>query len=831
MAIDNGRSKSPLHVHVEKDTPVHVHVNKGKKRQQVLRKETKRNIKPAAPTWIPPPAKASSSKLTFQSPSHSLQVSPKKQYQDQELRISDYSISDEEDNSRIINEYNTKINKLNNTINSLRSEVNLQRTLRKIDKKDDHLYESTLALRQAANELEDYKTELDRAEEEKNELRKSLDLVKNDANLSRTENLYLANERDHLLSKLAEAEIEEQQTTKEVHKLKNQMHKLKLENKYSSKADIEVLANQRELLLDKLSEFERINQRLRSLLRDKEKREGRAHRSFQEWKQEKGILLEKIDEYEGKLRTLDTELCEREKDDHAQTFQQLQISAEKSKAQLEVDLNSRKEEMQMQHIKIQNLERHLEQEKYETDQLRRLLKAAKIDLHLLLQDKTSKEKGALKKAAKVYMERAHRSQDTAETYHNQYREKETQLAEALANLEQSRTKQTKLVKEISRLEKEMITATSQKEEIKLKWENSQEASKLTINNINQQLENKITEIQSLKAEIERLKRIIVELENKLKETEQASMQQISKNQQEISQLQGSIQQYEKLLADYKSQIEKYRQDVDEHSIRLHKQEQESSKMQQEGVFEMEKMRMKLQQRLSELEPLPDLLKTTEIRFQEAQERIVGYEKRLTDQMKLNAELTNKYDTQMAQASELKLKSYTLTEESKGHQEKIENLNRKVKDLEQQNRDYANLVNKREDTIQQMEDRLDEKTREHTTNIRQYETALADARRQSEMQRERLTAKDREAQKRIIELEGEINKLNNTNVQYKRLKEEAERKCNSRLNDMKDRLEQANNTTRTMQNYVSFLKSTYSSVFGNSDTLNSTLSPIQSPLKS
>lgn len=49
--------------------------------------------------------------------------------------------------------------------------------------------------------------------------------------------------------------------------------------------------------------------------------------------------------------------------------------------------------------------------------------------------------------------------------------------------------------------------------------------------------------------------------------------------------------------------------------------------------------------------------------------------------------------------------------------------------------------------------------------------------------------------------------------------------------MKDRLEQANNTTRTMQNYVSFLKSTYSSVFGNSDTLNSTLSPMQSPIKS
>ena len=57
------------------------------------------------------------------------------------------------------------------------------------------------------------------------------------------------------------------------------------------------------------------------------------------------------------------------------------------------------------------------------------------------------------------MERAHRSQDTAETYHNQYREKEVQLAEAQANLEQSRAKHTKLTKEISRLEKELIAVT------------------------------------------------------------------------------------------------------------------------------------------------------------------------------------------------------------------------------------------------------------------------------------------------------------------------------------------------------------------------------------
>lgn len=44
----------------------------------------------------------------------------------------------------------------------------------------------------------------------------------------------------------------------------------------------------------------------------------------------------------------------------------------------------------------------------------------------------------------------------------------------------------------------------------------------------------------------------------------------------------------------------------------------------------------------------------------------------------------------------------------------------------------------------------------------------------------------------------------------------ERRFTSRLSDMRDRLDQANTTTRSMQNYVSFLKSSYSTVFDDMD---------------
>ena len=46
----------------------------------------------------------------------------------------------------------------------------------------------------------------------------------------------------------------------------------------------------------------------------------------------------------------------------------------------------------------------------------------------------------------------------------------------------------------------------------------------------------------------------------------------------------------------------------------------------------------------------------------------------------------------------------------------------------------------------------------------------------------------------------------------------ERKFNSRLYDLKDRLEQCHSTNRSMQNYVQFLKNSYSNVFGESSAV-------------
>ena len=55
--------------------------------------------------------------------------------------------------------------------------------------------------------------------------------------------------------------------------------------------------------------------------------------------------------------------------------------------------------------------------------------------------------------------------------------------------------------------------------------------------------------------------------------------------------------------------------------------------------------------------------------------------------------------------------------------------------------------------------------------------------------------------------------------------QTERKFSSQLQNFKDRLEQSHSTNRSMQNYVQFLKNSYSNVFG--DTSFTTSSPYKS----
>ncbi|CAH3021500.1 unnamed protein product [Porites evermanni] len=284
------------------------------------------------------------------------------------------------------------------------------------------------------------------------------------------------------------------------------------------------------------------------------------------------------------------------------------------------------------------------------------------------------------------------------------------------------------------------------------------------------------------------------------------------SQVEIAQLHTAVKEYEDIIREYKVQIDKYRREAEEMKNRLYEYEADTQRMQQENALENEKVKLKMQQRLQELEPLADLLKTTDVRLQESQERMMAYDRRSSEQTKLISELTQKVEMQTDQLEHLREKVRTAQDETRSVQAKNELLERKLSDSDQQNRELIGVISKKEESLYQSQQRFEDLRAENIRLNQQLESSVLEARRQVDSQKEKALVKERAAQARITDLEAQLSRATATATQLKRSKDEAERRYNSKLYDMRDRLDQANSTTRSMQNYVSFLKSSYSNVF-------------------
>ena len=81
--------------------------------------------------------------------------------------------------------------------------------------------------------------------------------------------------------------------------------------------------------------------------------------------------------------------------------------------------------------------------------------------------------------------------------------------------------------------------------------------------------------------------------------------------------------------------------------------------------------------------------------------------------------------------------------------------------------------------------------------------------------------------RISDLEAQLGRANNLATQFRKSKDDLERRYHARVHDLQDRLEQANSTKRSLENYITFLKSSYTTVFNDSSSHHVPASPIPS----
>ncbi|XP_071157395.1 outer dense fiber protein 2-like isoform X3 [Mytilus edulis] len=794
------RATSPVHVHVEDDVPIHVHVKQKTKTKKAAAKTSNTNLARSSSgrtkktcsakarvksaqsgPWVPAPAKSSSrQKVTWQGPTHRLEIN-------HPTRVEDLSTDEEEQVHGQMRGYEKKIDSLMTEVGTLKNEVELQHTYKELEEREDMLEASKHVMAEQSRELDKTMDELTLTERENRLLRKSVELLADEKDEARYDTEILGSERERLMKKLIETEMDGQAAVKQIGELRDALRRLREENRISS-TDSTRLSRHKDLLMEKMADFEATNKALRRILREQHEYEAAAIRLGEQ----RDVLLKKLADSDRRNERIHIELEDRDRHirelrgqmsaqrEEVATLSGLQHSIEQTRAHLQKQLRQKEADCNRMAVQVRTVESSRAQDKIEIEHLTEMLAKAK--------DKAERDKEALKKATRVQKQRATKSHDALEQLNSQLLEKDAHHEELRSQLEQIHPRYDKVCKEKSQIlaensalktafhsfmerYEEKTEISRRLGEVEALMDRVEHSSKSHTDTIVVELREKQQEVAYLKADNEKLKSSIATIEAKFRQADE-----------ELVQLRGNLKQYENLVEEYKSQVK----------VRLH-------------------------QRLQELEPLPEMLKSSELRLYESQERMNIYEKKNGESTKLISELTAKVEHVTEQMDQMRNKWHDSQDENKLLGTKVDALERKLRDSEDHNRDMSTNIAKRDEALHQTNLRLEEKVRENAGLTRQLENALTDLRRQSENVRDKQGQKERTYQARITDLESQLSQARAEIAKVRREKEESERKFNSRLYDIKDRLEQSHSTNRSMQNYVQFLKNSYANVFGDSVT--------------
>ncbi|XP_065551618.1 outer dense fiber protein 2 isoform X2 [Lathamus discolor] len=752
--------------------------------------------------WVPPgKTSVRESTCKWEGPAHRLEVAPPdSDKMPSMLHLSDLSADEEDVVCCRMNEYEKKIDSLINAVGMMKEA--------KLQEKEEHKQLTERLLEEQKEQLNEVTQELVETEHENTLLRRNMERIREEKDLTMLEKKYLQHEKECLMSKLSEAERDASAAARQIRALENTIGRLNIE-KHMSSSDINALTRQKELLLQKLTTFEETNQTLRQLLKEQHNKEKDAEKLMVRQK----ILLKRLADSDAENVQLQMKLQEKEKEmeslandiqagkDQAKAVAELSKSMEAMKAHLQAQLRGKEAENNRLTVQLRNLERGEAQHKAEVERIMEQLKEVK--------QKADRDKEALKKALRAQKERAERSEEYVEQLSAQLTEKDGYVAEALSSLETWRNRHDRAVKDKSDLELEIVTLTSRLadllEEQATREDKVRDVRDVVLNKVHRQT----SETSNLKMENERLKASVAPMEEKLKQA-----------QAEVQQLRISVKNYEGMIENYKSQILKTQMEAEDAAAKLEKFGKENKALKEEKNNQMDLSYKQLQSRLAELEKLPEILKTKESQIAEYREQLQNSERKNIDLSVQISDLQQQIELQGDKMEMTRERCHSAQEDKKQLTLKVEELERKLESTSAQNIEFLQVIAKREESIHQCQLRLDEKTRECSSLARQLEMAIEDAKRQVEQTRERAMARERAAQSKMLDLETQLSRNKTEMSQLRRSKDDAEHRYESRLQDLKDRLEQSESTNRSMQNYVQFLKSSYANVFGESALLGS-----------
>lgn len=256
-------------------------------------------------------------------------------------------------------------------------------------------------------------------------------------------------------------------------------------------------------------------------------------------------------------------------------------------------------------------------------------------------------------------------------------------------------------------------------------------------------------------------------------------------------------------------------------------EMDTVRINEQVNLEIQRVKAQFQEKLQELLPLPDLLKTTQLKLQEAQ------------QMHLLAERNNEALARDLQVYKDKITAITnqmdkvRSDNQLGEDEKmslstkVERLEEKLAEIQEENDVLKEDLAKAQELADENDRRAQAKLHEIAQLAAQLESVREESARQVARNKERCETVRRSMQNQISDLERQLAQSRAQARAAQKDRDEIRQKMQSQINNLHENFEDAQMRIRNLQGHVNFLKDSCKAVPGMGDN-ESTTSDAQDP---
>ncbi|XP_024936584.1 uncharacterized protein LOC107263492 isoform X1 [Cephus cinctus] len=331
----------------------------------------------------------------------------------------------------------------------------------------------------------------------------------------------------------------------------------------------------------------------------------------------------------------------------------------------------------------------------------------------------------------------------------------------------------------------------------------------------QKADNKVIDLQERLKIVEDEKNKLTGSKEQLVEQEQALLvtkQRFREAQDELEELRSVIQDQASQLEDYRNKYLQAQEQVEEQRRQLELMEMDNARMNENVTLEIGRVKNQFQEKLAELAPLPDMLKQTQMKLQEAQQMRLLAERNCDD---LSRELLNskeKLQSLQNQVDILIKENQGLLDERGQSNGRWDDLEKNNSELRNENERMKNSISRFEDHIAAMQKRIDEKMHEVTQLTSMLEQVREDSARQVARTKERCETVRRTMQGQIAEMERQLAQCRATARTAQKDRDEIRQKMQGQINNLNEAFEQAQGRIRLLQGHVNYLKNSYSNIF-------------------